>query len=78
MDFLLPLIVGLAVGAGLGALAVLLVNTRSQAPAPEPDENPEVIRARHEAALAQQRSDSERAVAEVREQLASALWRCCW
>lgn len=70
MDFVLPLIVGLAVGGALGALAVALLKR----PAPAaPLENPDVIKARHEVALAQQRSESERAVAEVREQLASAL-----
>ena len=73
MTFLLPLIIGLVVGAGLGVLTAQLVAARRGERASGEHESPEAIRAQHEVALAQQRADADRAVGAVREELASAL-----
>jgi DNA recombination protein RmuC len=72
MEFLLPLIIGLVVGAVVGALVVLLLKSRTAAPS-EAAENPEVVRAQHQLALAQQQAEADRALAEHRAEAGRAL-----
>ncbi|MCL2514883.1 MAG: DNA recombination protein RmuC [Microbacteriaceae bacterium] len=72
MEFLLPLIIGLVVGAGLGALAVLLLKARAAEPAAAA-ENPEVVRAQHQLALTEQQAAADRALAEQQAAASRAL-----
>lgn len=74
MDATLALVIGIAVGAVLGALAAaLLLRRRSPGATDAPGEDPALLAARHEAALAEVRAAEFAARAELKEQLASAM-----
>jgi len=70
MDVLL-LVIGLVVGASIGALVTAMM-LRKRAPMAAGADDPAVIQARHEAALAQTRAEEAAARASISSELASA------
>ncbi|MBM7505366.1 DNA recombination protein RmuC [Agromyces aurantiacus] len=68
---LLLLVIGLLVGAALGALAAHLLASRRQAADAAQHEDPALVEARHQAMLAEVRAGEEAAKALLREELAA-------
>ncbi|HEU4755977.1 MAG TPA: DNA recombination protein RmuC, partial [Agromyces sp.] len=74
MDLLL-LVIGLLVGAALGALATHLLAQRRQATEAAQHEDPALVEARHQAVVAEVRAGEEAAKALLREELAATQAR---
>jgi DNA recombination protein RmuC len=74
MDLLL-LVIGLLVGAALGALATHLLAQRRQAAEAAQHEDPALVEARHQAMIAEVRAGEEAAKALLREELAATQAR---
>jgi DNA recombination protein RmuC len=74
MDLLL-LVIGLLVGAALGALATHLLAQRRQAIEATQHEDPALVEARHQAVIAEVRAGEEAAKALLREELAATQAR---